>query len=225
MNKRPTKNLTALTRALRADPNRRTRLHTLSGQLVLSTDIFAAFATTLGRMLFNHYADIPWLTYPSVRFLDDRLRGRSLFEFGSGASTKWFGERCSEVYSVENDPEWFAKVEERIGSKPNVHLKFAKTDADFVSAIASTEKKFDAIVVDCQPVEKGLYHSSDDFRVACLRAAIANSAEDCLFVIDNTDAMVQLSEEIRMLFPGRQIHRFPGWAPGIFHPNETTIVA
>lgn len=214
-----------LWKLLHADAGRKTRFHTLSGQLVLSPDMLSALGTTMGRRLFGHYTSLPWLTYPAVRFLDKRLRERRLFEFGSGTSTKWFGERCSEVYSVENNRAWFAKIGARLNSISNVRLKFAESDTEVVAEIASTGKTFDAIVIDCQPVDKsGPYLGSDDFRVACLRAAIACASDDCLFIVDNTDAMAELSREVGRLFAGRQVRRFPGWAPGIFHPNETTIV-
>jgi hypothetical protein len=217
--------VSALSKALQADDSRRSRFHTSAGELVVSADIIRALSSTLGRHLFNRYSNLPWLTYPAISFIDDRLRGRRLFEFGSGTSTKWFGERCTEVHSVENNASWFRQVESEVGSMPNVHVKFAATDAEMVASVAATGGQFGAIVVDCQPAdEAGEYRGSDDFRIACLQAAIPFAAEDCLFIIDNTDAMPRLSGKVVELFPNRQVHRFSGWAPGIFHPNETTVI-
>jgi hypothetical protein len=215
-----------MSKMLYADDSRRSRFHTASGELVLSTDILNAFSSTLTRHFFDRYPELPWLTYPAIRFLDQKIRGRRLFEFGSGMSTRWLGKRCPEVHSVENNAAWFRRVESQVKLMPNVHLKLADSDAEMIAAIASTGGRFEAILVDSQPVEefKTTSQDTDDFRVACLRAAMPFASDDCLFIIDNTDAMVRLSKEIDSLFVGRQVQRFSGWVPGIFHPNETTIV-
>ncbi len=50
---------------------------------------------------------IPWLSYPSIRFLESlELSSLSILEFGSGASTAWFSKHCKNVISYEFDADY-----------------------------------------------------------------------------------------------------------------------
>src|ERR1700726_478485 len=54
---------------------------------------------------------VPWLTYPAIQFLRRSVRPDwKVFEFGSGASTMFFGNRCREVISIEHDTTWAKRV-------------------------------------------------------------------------------------------------------------------
>jgi hypothetical protein len=56
-------------------------------------------------------AGVPWVTFGSIDELSRLVRpGFRIFEYGSGGSTVFFSRRAGQVYSVEHDPEWFAKV-------------------------------------------------------------------------------------------------------------------
>ena len=220
-----------LSRLLRADDTRKSRFHTSKGTLVVSPDFFLALGSTLKRILLGKYPVVPWLTYPAIRFLDVRLEGRRLFEFGSGSSTAWFAHRCREVVSVENNPGWFEMVRARLSASPNTLLSCVETDADMIQFIGKVGGKFDAVVVDSQAANDGVDRTviaertrHDDNRVDCLRAAIPFASDDCIFIIDNTDAHPNLDQALQLLFKDWKIMRFSGWAPGILHPNETTII-
>jgi hypothetical protein len=214
-----------LSKFLRADYSRRSRFHTSNGHLILSADIILAMITTARRHLLRRNTSLPWITYPAIRFLEGKLQGRRLFEFGSGTSTRWYATKCREVYSVENNYHWYNTVKSQIKSMSNVHISLVDADESVPEAIIAAGGKFDAIVVDSQPAHEGrVFSNSDEFRVACLRAALPRASADCLFIIDNTDAMGLLSKEVDNLFSPVMVNRFPGWVPGIFHPNETTVV-
>jgi hypothetical protein len=61
----------------------------------------------------------PWMTYRSIRFLENYLRdGMSVFEYGSGGSTAFFLDRGCELVTVEHDGKWAAAVEDRLGDHP-----------------------------------------------------------------------------------------------------------
>jgi hypothetical protein len=54
---------------------------------------------------------LPWLTFDALARLDAlELRGRRVFEFGSGGSTRYWLRRGASVVSVEHDPAWHAQV-------------------------------------------------------------------------------------------------------------------
>src|SRR5262245_36157876 len=41
---------------------------------------------------------MPWITYPAIRLLDERVPSKSrVFEYGGGHSTLWWAERAYEV--------------------------------------------------------------------------------------------------------------------------------
>jgi predicted O-methyltransferase YrrM len=49
----------------------------------------------------------PWLVQGAVDFIDYHIRKNSnIFEFGSGASTRWFRIRSKRVISVEHNEEY-----------------------------------------------------------------------------------------------------------------------
>ena len=54
---------------------------------------------------------LPWLNYNLLRWVEER-GPRSVFEWGSGASTIWFSRLSTSpsVISVESDPKWHAVV-------------------------------------------------------------------------------------------------------------------
>ena len=212
-----------VTRLLRADDSRKSRLHTASGHFAASPEILRSLGSTLLRVGFSRYPTLPWITYPAIRYLDGRLRGRRLFEYGSGTSTGWYADRCREIYSVENNPAWFSMIQKRLAGKPHVTLKLIASDEEFTNSISAAGGKFDVIVIDSQPAESA-YSTIQDFRIGCLRRSLDYATADCIFIVDNTDAMPKLNEEVEKLFFGRQVQRFPGWVPGILHPNETTII-
>lgn len=75
------------------------------------------------RFLRAQGPNCPSLAIQAVDFLRGWLRSSDrMLEYGSGASTKWFGERVGELISVENDPVWFARVSEQTASLRNVKL-------------------------------------------------------------------------------------------------------
>lgn len=45
-----------------------------------------------------------------ISFLDDKLGGLFVFEWGAGGSTLWFAQRARRVISIEHDLEWYLKV-------------------------------------------------------------------------------------------------------------------
>jgi hypothetical protein len=54
---------------------------------------------------------LPWVTFDAIAHLDGLdLRGRRVFEYGSGGSTLYWLRRGASLVSVEHDPRWHARV-------------------------------------------------------------------------------------------------------------------
>ena len=71
------------------------------------------------RLLHPSPLDIglPWMSFEVIEWLSRYLRpNMAVFEFGSGASTIFFGQRVRRLVTVENNPEWFRKVVAAVAS-------------------------------------------------------------------------------------------------------------
>jgi precorrin-6B methylase 2 len=118
---------------------------------------------------------LPWLTYPSLRFIESKLGPEmEVFEFGSGASTLWWAPRVRRVVSCEDDREWLERT--RALAPANVHLIHATSEGQaYSSAILPYTQQFDVVVID----------GSD--RVECARSCIGALKPGGVIVWDNTD--------------------------------------
>jgi predicted O-methyltransferase YrrM len=68
------------------------------------------FQLAAERYQRNH-PGVPWMPQSTVEILDDMLlKTDRCLEWGSGASTTWFADRCASILSVEHDPEWYQRV-------------------------------------------------------------------------------------------------------------------
>ncbi len=94
-------------------------------------------------------SEIPWMNYPVVNFLKERLhKDLTLFEFGSGYSTLFYAKRVHDVTSVEYNRDWYDfMAEKEIG---NVSLLYRENDVDgtYCRTITETEREYDIVVVD-----------------------------------------------------------------------------
>ncbi|MFG1266258.1 methyltransferase domain-containing protein [Xanthobacter aminoxidans] len=216
--------LNVVEKLFRADTSRPTRFHTAKGKLVLSPDILKSLATTINRIIFDRYADVPWLPYPAIAHIETLIKGKTLLEFGSGTSTQWYADRCKKIVSIENSPKWHAFNKNKLSSRPNVEYILADSDDEMIFAADKIDQPIDVFVIDCLPGAGSRFPGSDPLRVACLRSCIQVAKPGAIFIIDNTDAMKDLNSEVEAQFQGSQVKRISGWAPGIMHPNETTVV-
>ena len=151
---------------------------------------------------------LPWLTYPSIYFLESRLqKSIDVFEFGSGSSTLWFAARVHSVTSVEHDKSWYDRVQERMPA--NCRLMLAAEN--YPAAVAQTPDRYHLILVD--GVERN----------ACVFQAVEKLTDDGVLVFDNSEREAYLPS-IEFLF-ARGFRRLPfrGLTPGVCVVNDTSI--
>lgn len=91
---------------------------------------------------------LPWYTYPCIAFLEGRVRPEmSVFEYGSGQSTRWWARRVARVDAVEDDEVWMRRVSANLPG--NVDLRFAMSGVeDYVRSALERGRQFDVIVID-----------------------------------------------------------------------------
>ena len=69
----------------------------------------------------RHGNALPWFTYPSLFFLQDRIASEMrVFEYGCGGSTLWWSKRVAHVTSCEHELAWLRLIEKR--TPANVEL-------------------------------------------------------------------------------------------------------
>ncbi|NVO13646.1 MAG: SAM-dependent methyltransferase [Rhodoplanes sp.] len=116
---------------------------------------------------------LPWLTYPAIDFLDSlELRGRRVFEFGSGGSTLFWARRGATVCSVEHHVPWFEKMKKHAGG--TIMLIGQPDLAKYPEEIRALGE-FDIILVDGAE------------RMNCTRSAIEHLAPDGMLILDNSE--------------------------------------
>jgi Methyltransferase domain len=151
---------------------------------------------------------IPWFTYPAVDFLSGLdLCSRTIFEYGSGASTLFWASRAKSVVSIENDAGWHERV--RTAIPANVELVLAGTDVEEFAGAIRARGQFDVIVVD------GLY------RPRCCELALEHVAPGGIVVLDNSDQWLKSAAILRN---GGLIQiDFTGFSPLNIHAHCTSI--
>ena len=99
-----------------------------------------------------------------------------IFEYGSGWSTLWLGQRASEVVTVENDEPYFHTIEARLEEYGihNVEYIHREGGKAYSKAIHEYEGMFDLVFVDGR------------FRKECMEECY-DKARYAIF-LDNTDA-------------------------------------
>jgi hypothetical protein len=209
-----------VTKIWRGSNLRPSRFHDEKGNLALHSaedygDAAFGFLTTVLRVSLGYRFELPFIALNAFRFLKSQLHPEwRVFEWSSGMSTLWFERHCAEVYAVEDDPVWFQVVSSRTQRAQVFHLR----NQEYVNKIRDFPRGyFDLISIDGSE------------RLACFDIAEDYLRPGGFLLIDNTDKdrttngdLFQIDRRLakRTDF---HIHRFTGWAPGNFFPQETTI--
>lgn len=155
---------------------------------------------------------IPWMNYPVIKFLRDRLKNDfHLFEFGSGYSTSFYAGLVRTVTSIEYDESWLAVVKK---SKPeNVELIYKKNDIDgeYCRAIKSTGRKYDVVVVDGRD------------RVNCIKQSIEALSDRGVILFDDSQRERYLEGINYAIEKGFRSIRIDGLKPTRNEIDGTTI--
>lgn len=126
---------------------------------------------------------IPWITYPAIEFLKQLdLRHKSVFEYGCGASTIFWGRVAARVESVE-DNEGFCKLI-RPMLPSNCTLWWELEPEEYIHA-PGRRGPYDVIVIDG--------HS----RVRCSEVAPQYLKQGGVIILDNSDWFFEGSENLR----------------------------
>jgi len=136
------------------------------------------FESKFKRMPVDKTGDpIPWFTYASIFFINQKLVGKSfsVFEFGSGNSTLFFASRVKNIVSIEYDESYFNKISEKLLEHENVTYNLATLGKDYYQQILNYKNEFEVIIIDGR--ERNLCAKN------CLEALTDNG----IIIWDNSD--------------------------------------
>jgi SAM-dependent methyltransferase len=190
---------------------------------------------------------LPWIVFEATDFLADflnreRQRGRPLrvFEYGSGGSTLFWLAFGAAVVSVEHDPQWYARLRQRLDAASPVDYRlvlpepgaidsrtadiadpgcYLSDDAsfrgctfrDYVSQIDPfPDGHFDVILIDGRA------------RPACIRHSVDKVRPGGLLVLDNADRPYYTARTQSYLSSFAR-YEFRGPVPGITLLGQTDI--
>jgi hypothetical protein len=143
---------------------------------------------------------IPWYTYPAIEYLSHLDFSKlAIFEYGSGNSTLWWAKRALSVTSVENDENWYAKIQATMNhTLVDDRRPFCMLEHDRGSYINSLSKPHDVVVVDGR------------FRKECVEHLLSSNVAShvSMLIFDNSDWYPQAVQIMRDR---------PGWFEVDFH--------
>lgn len=101
----------------------------------------------------------PWWSYNAIFYVDTIVKGKKIFEYGTGGSTIRFSKSAKSIVSVEDDFNWFELMNKNLGKRDikNVNLIFAefnfRSPQNFDSSAylnSVNGDSFDIIIIDGQ---------------------------------------------------------------------------
>lgn len=142
-----------------------------------------------GLTMLDEYRnpDNPWLTKDSVALLDSLLRKTDIgIEFGSGRSTKWFLQRMASLISVEENEEWYRKVE-------------GDTRADIASGrlryiLARQEQEYVDLIDGIDDASLDFCLVDSLYRDLCALHSVPKMKAGGLLVVDNINLFIPCDE-------------------------------
>lgn len=142
-----------LTRLIKGDGMRKSRLHNYNGQFLDPSGFLylpRSVGTTLMFKLANRRPELPWLGFRAINHLERLVKPNwSVLEFGSGMSTVWFARRCRLLVSVETNRGWYNAVSRILAQNNFANVDYRLSEQSEHQAVADyPDSTFDLVLVD-----------------------------------------------------------------------------
>ncbi len=162
-------------------------LATLSCYRILSIEFGQYRTMKLWDCIDSNGDPIPWYSYPAIEYIKQLdFSDKSVFEYGSGNSTRFWACRCKKLVSIENDRAWYEKIKKKLPStSTSVEYKLFDSESDYIESIRKYPDKWDVIIID------GIN------RYDCAIEALKRLKEDGLIILDNSDWKEKTSKLLR----------------------------
>ena len=128
----------------------------------------------MGYCLNSSGDPIPWITYPSMEFLEQiNFRDKDVFEYGSGSSTLWWAKRSRSVYAIDRDASWIRRIEPDLPD--NAMIRHCPNETRYADEILKTGNLYDVIVID------------GSVRYPCAERSIGKLTNNGIIILDNAE--------------------------------------
>ncbi len=191
----------------------------------------AAWLRSSFRDDFPMRARIPWLTFDAVdRLAALDLRGKRVFEWGSGGSTLFFLDRGAHVTSVEHDASWQARLAPLVGDAVDLRLIESEPGgggdpADPDAYVSSEGPRYERYARAAEEVpDQSLNVALVDGRArpSCIKHAVPKLRHGGLLVVDDAARPHYLAKAGALLF-GWAHERHRGAVPGLAQEGCTDV--
>ena len=143
-----------------------------------------AESRTLGVPVDAAGAPLPWYTYGAIEYLEGLdFSQKSIFEYGSGQSSRYWAKRSRRLVSVESDPAWYKVGLAHLAQNQELILETEKEK--YVGSSVRRNEAFDVVVID------------GGWRRECAEVIQSTLAEDGVIILDNSDWWPTTSETLR----------------------------
>jgi hypothetical protein len=153
-------------------------------------------------------APIPMYTYPLVDLLiasKEYFTEKTILEFGSGQSTRWWAQHARKVVAVEFDEEFAKFMAHQLHKVPSVEIILG----DEYTRLADSE--FDVVSIDGHP------------RIEAAKFIVSKVAADGFVIVDNSD--IQSLKEVCTTLADAGYYRvdFIGYSPSAYFKQCTSL--
>ena len=133
--------------------------------------------------------EIPWFSYAAIDFLKEYLHPQMIgFEYGSGGSTLFLSRRIKFLYSVEDNPQWFERVSQKLNEKKVTNVNIQLRPFDFKNPVGFEESGY-LKSMPKQPLDIIVIDSSEEWthvRPTCFQYAEEHIQPGGIIVVDDS---------------------------------------
>lgn len=177
-------------------------------------------SSRLGIPVDDNGDPLPWMTYPSISFLEKRISSdMTVFEYSCGNSTLWWARRVQKLISCEHDKAWYERMKQLIPASVELHQIDLEYGGAYSHKIREYTRAFDIIVIDGRD------------RVNCAKNCLNALKENGVIIWDNSDREEYTEGYEYLLRNGFKRLDFEGmgpvnvspWCTSIFYKEENCL--
>ena len=195
------------------DESRKTRFHTLRGELIPKRELITVPMEFLLRLCGRERTG-PWISKSAVRELSRLLNDgthRRILEIGGGRSTSFFSQRASFLMTIEENSEWALKIKRQI-DKGEKEFQLVNIDlTDWLNTRTKSNMDFDVVLID---------GGTDVARKMALEMLPSLNSR-AIYILDNSDRSI--FGELKFSSQPKKIVRYSGLIRNPFQATETSF--